>query len=72
MYIKVLNWLKVQEVNDPCPKSIFSIKLLISLHELKQFGHIWYNHLSEYLLKEVYKNDDKCPWVFIKKWTLNL
>ena len=28
---------------------------------------MWYNHLNEYLLREVYNNDLKCPCVFIKK-----
>ena len=26
-----------------------------------------YNHLSEYLLKEGYKNDPICPYIFIRK-----
>ena len=30
------------------------IKLYRSLYGLKQFGRMWYNHLSEYLLKEGY------------------
>ena len=28
---------------------------------------MWYNHLSEYLLKEEYVNNSICPCVFIKK-----
>ena len=28
---------------------------------------MWYNHLSEYLLKEGYVNNSICPCVFIKK-----
>jgi len=28
---------------------------------------MWYNHLSEYLLREEYNNDPICPCVFIKK-----
>lgn len=34
---------------------------------MKQSGHMWYNRLSEYLLKEGYKNDPICPCVFIKR-----
>ena len=28
---------------------------------------MWYNHLSEYLLKEGFENNSICPCVFIKK-----
>ena len=28
---------------------------------------MWYNHLSEYLLKEGYMNNPICPCIFIKK-----
>ena len=28
---------------------------------------MWYNHLSEYLLKEGYANNPICPCIFIKK-----
>ena len=31
---------------------------------------MWYNRLSEYLLREGYKNDHICPCVFIKKANL--
>nr|GEU56909.1 retrovirus-related Pol polyprotein from transposon TNT 1-94 [Tanacetum cinerariifolium] len=30
-------------------------------------GRMWYNRLSEYLLKEGYKNDFVCPCIFIKR-----
>ena len=30
---------------------------------------MWYNHLTEYLAKNGFKNDDICPYVFIKKTT---
>ena len=33
---------------------------------MKQSGRIWYNRLSEYLIKEGYKNDSICPCIFIK------
>ena len=38
-------------------KEAFSIKLQKSLYGLKQSGGMWYSRLSEYLLKEGYKND---------------
>lgn len=43
-----------------------AINLHKSFYRLKQYGRIWYNNLSEYLLKEGYKNGPICPWVFIK------
>ena len=32
-----------------------------------QTGKMWYNRLSEYLLKEGYKNDHICPCIFIRR-----
>jgi hypothetical protein len=32
---------------------------------------MWYNYLSEYLLREGYNNDPLCPCVFIKKSEFN-
>ena len=49
------------------PRSMCSIKLQRSLYLLKQSGHIWYNRLSEYLLKEGYANNPICLCIFIKK-----
>ena len=46
---------------------MLSIKLQRSLYGLKQSGCMWYNRLSEYLLKEGYVNNPICPCVFIKK-----
>ena len=34
---------------------------------LKQYEHMWYNYLSEYLLKKEYANNPICPCIFIKK-----
>ena len=45
----------------------YSIRLK-SLYRLKQFGRMWYNWLNEYLLKEGYKNDPKCPCIFMKRF----
>ena len=46
---------------------MYSIKLQRSLYGLKQSGCMWYNRLSEYLIKEGYTNDAICPGVFKKK-----
>ena len=37
------------------------------MYGLKQSGRMWYNRLSEYLLKEGYANYPICPCIFIKK-----
>ena len=44
------------------------IKLNKALYGLKQSGRMWYNRLSEYLVKEGYKNDPIRPCIFIKKF----
>ena len=46
---------------------MYSIKLQRSLYGLKQSECMWYNRLSEYLLKEGYINNPICPCIFIKK-----
>ena len=48
-------------------KEMFSIKLKRSLYGLKQSRRMWYNRLSEYLLKEGFKNNQLTPCVFIKR-----
>jgi hypothetical protein len=45
----------------------YSIKLNKSLYGLKQSGRMWYHRLSEYLMKEEYKNNSICPCIFIKR-----
>ena len=55
------------EANCTKPHSMYSIKLQQSLYGLKQSGRMWYNRLSEYLLKERYMNNLICPCIFIKK-----
>ena len=52
IYIKILEGFKLLETTNPKPQNMYSIKLQRSLYELKEFGHMWYNRLSEYLLKE--------------------
>jgi hypothetical protein len=46
---------------------MYSIKLQRFLYGLKQSGRMWYNFLSEHLLKEGFENNTICPCVFIKK-----
>ena len=65
IYMKIPEGFKMP---DACtPRNLFSIKLQRSLYGLKQSGRMWYQCLSEYLIKERYKNDPICPCVFIKK-----
>ena len=65
IYMKIPKGFKML---DACtPRNLFSIKLQRSLYRLKQSGRMWYQRLSEYLIKERYKNDPICPCVFIKK-----
>ena len=49
---KSLKDFKLPEVNSTKPCSMYSIKLQRSLYGLKQYGRMWYNRLSEYLLKK--------------------
>ena len=67
IYIKIPEGFKLPEANSTKPCSMYSIKLQRSLYGLKQFGRMWYNCLSKYLLKEGYVNNHICPCIFIKK-----
>ena len=65
IYMKIPKGFKMP---DACTsRNLFSIKLQRSLYRLKQSGHMWYQRLSEYLIKERYKNDPIFPCMFIKK-----
>ena len=65
IYMKIPEGFKMP---DACtPRNLFSIKLKRSLYRLKQSDRMWYQRLSEYLIKERYMNDPICPCVFIKK-----
>ena len=56
-----------EEFKLPNPCSTYSIKLQRSLYGLKQFGLMWYNHRSEYLLRKGYVNNPICSCIFFKK-----
>ena len=67
IHMKISEGFKLPEAVSTKPRSMLSIKLQRSLYGLKQSGRMWYNCLSEYLLKEGYVNNPICPCVFIKK-----
>ena len=67
IYMKSPEGFKLLEANNTKPHSMYSIKLQRSLYGLKQFGRMWYNCLSKYLLKEGYVNNSIYPCIFIKK-----
>jgi hypothetical protein len=67
IYMKILEGYKMPEAYNSKSRNIYSIKLQRSLYGLKQSGRMWYNRLSEYLLKEGFENNPICPCVFIKK-----
>jgi len=53
-------------LNKTISKEDYSIKLNKSLYWLKQSRCMWYNYLSEYLLKEWYRKDHICPSIYMK------
>ena len=67
IYMKIPKGFKLSEANNTKPCNMCSIKFQRSLYGLKQSGRMWYNRLSEYLLKEGYANNPICPCIFIKK-----
>ena len=67
LYMKIPKGFTLPEAMNSKPRSMYSIKLQRSLYGLKQSGRMWYNRLSQYLLKEGYVNSSICPCVFIKK-----
>ena len=67
IYMKIPEGFKMPEAYNSISRDMCSIKLQRSLYGLKQSGRMWYNRLSEYLLKEGYVNNTICPCVFIKR-----
>ena len=67
VYMKISEGFTLPEAMNSKPRSMYSIKLQRSFYGLKQSGRMWYDRLSQYLLKEGYVNNSICLCVFIKK-----
>ena len=67
IYMKILDGFKIPEIKETENRNMYSIKLQRSLYGLKQSVRMWYNRLSEFLLKKEYINNNAYPCVFIKK-----
>jgi hypothetical protein len=67
IYMKLPEGFNLPEANSSVTQEDYSIKLNKSLYGLKQSGRMWYNRLSEYLLREGYKNDSICPCTVMKR-----
>ena len=65
IYMKVPEGLKIPHPNKN--RNMYSIKLQSLLYRFKQSSRMWYNRLSDFLLKKGYTNHDDCPCAFIKK-----
>jgi hypothetical protein len=65
IYMKVPDGIQIP--NPIANRNMYCVKLQKSLYGLKQSGRMWYNRLSEFLLKKGFSNNDDCPCVFIKK-----
>ena len=72
IYMKIPEGFKMTKANKLKPHSLYSFKLQRSLYGLKQSGRMWYNRLSNYLLKEGYVNNPICPCVLLKNLKLDL
>ena len=67
IYMKIPEGCKMPEMYNHTSQIMYSIKLQRSLYGLKQSGCMWYNHPSEYFLKEGFENNPIFPCIFIKK-----
>jgi hypothetical protein len=65
IYMKVPDGLKIPD--SKANHNMYSVKLQRALYGLKQSGRMWYNRLSQFLLKKGYINNPDSPCVFIRK-----
>ena len=69
IYMKIFEGFTMHVTSSSKSREIYSIKLQRFIYRLKQSMCMWYNSLSECLLKKGYVNNPICPCVFIKKTT---
>ncbi|KAG7529170.1 Reverse transcriptase RNA-dependent DNA polymerase [Arabidopsis suecica] len=60
--------IELKDKDKKVSRDQYCIRLNKSLYGLKQSGRMWYNRLSDYLVREGYKNDPISPCIFIKKF----
>ena len=65
IYMKVPDGIQIPNPN--ANRNMYCVKLKKSLYGLKQSERMWYNRLSEFLVKKGYTNNDDYPCVFTKK-----
>jgi hypothetical protein len=68
IYMKVLEGIPIPNLN--ANRNMYCVKLKKSIYSLKQLSRMWYNRLSEFLLKKGYTSNDDSPCVFIKKFDM--
>ncbi|KAG7557098.1 Reverse transcriptase RNA-dependent DNA polymerase [Arabidopsis suecica] len=68
IYMRLPEGIELKDKDKKGSRDQYCIRLNKSLYGLKQSGRMWYNRLSEYLVKEGYKNDPISPCIFIKKF----
>ena len=65
--MKLPEGFNIPDAHNSGSRESYSIRLNKSLYGLKQSGRMWYNRLSEYLLREGYTNNSISPCIFIKR-----
>ncbi|KAL2226409.1 UNVERIFIED_CONTAM: Retrovirus-related Pol polyprotein from transposon TNT 1-94 [Sesamum indicum] len=70
IYMRIPEGLKLPEALQSKSRHMYSIKLKRSLYGLKQSGRMWYNRLSEYLIKKGFCHNQISPCLFIKRTEL--
>lgn len=70
IYMKQPKGFNILEAHYFGSQESYSIKSNKSLNELKQFGRMWHNRLSEYLLREGNRNNFICPCIFMKQFDI--
>ena len=66
IYMKVPEGIPIPN-QDRENRGIYSVLLKKSLYGLKQYGRMWYNHLSDFLHQKGYTSNEDCPCVFIQQ-----